>query len=146
MPLIDKAIKLHELKKGLKDGAKEAWEDILESKQKNKTTLNDISTFEKRLLRQWREGLKVGDHVDIYHGSGGVVSDRIWFKDTALTKIEPLKADPDMFKHYQIENMSIYNGTIGTNAVGVFPVDYKPGDLIKKFLGKAQDAWEDILS
>jgi len=28
-PLIAKAIKLHELKKGLKDGAKEAWEDIL---------------------------------------------------------------------------------------------------------------------
>jgi hypothetical protein len=103
--------------------------------------------FEKQLLRQWREELKVGDHVDIYHRSKDVLTNDIWFEDTALTEIEPLRANPDLYKQYEIENMFIKNGTIGTNAVNVFPVGYKPGDMTKKHLSPdTRQSFDDLIN
>jgi len=129
------------LKRGLKGDAADTWEDILESKQRRKINLNNLTTLEKRLLRQWREELKVGDVVDIYHNSG-----EIWIPDAQIREIEKLMAvNTDMYNNYDMENLFIKAGPVGTNAGDMYPVGYKPGDMSKKYLGKAHDTWGDIL-
>jgi hypothetical protein len=106
-----------------------------------------LDKFERQLLRQWREELKVGDHVDVYHTNYKDTLGDIWQEDSEITEIEPVRANSEMYKNYQIENMFIKTTSVGTNAVHTFPVGYKTGDMTKKHLSPdTKQSFDDLIN
>jgi len=98
-----------------------------ESKRKKIVDGNSLDLLEKQLLRKWRSNLKVGDVVDIYHDNG-----TIWISDAPVKEIEHIAANKEMYDSYQMENLFIIAGPIGSNAWHMYPRGYKPGDMTRK--------------
>jgi hypothetical protein len=90
-----------------------------------------LSDTEKELLRQWRHTLKVGDHVDVIDASHyypGVLVD-----NQPIKNIEHIDLSaPYMFNNYEIEDLFITAGGLGTNGIDFYPPGYKPGDMYTK--------------
>ena len=99
-----------------------------ESKRKRIVDEDSLDLLEKQLLRKWRNNLKVGDVVDIYHHSG-----ELWIPNAPIKEIEKLVGvDTEYYKNHQMEDLFIVAGPIGTNAVHMYPVGYKLGDMTKE--------------
>ena len=92
----------------------------------------ELSRSEKELLRQWRKTLKVGDHIDIIddkHYPPGILVD-----NEPIKKIEHIQGNKQMVDNYEMEDLFIRAGFLGTNGIHFYPPGYMPGDMTKKQL------------
>jgi hypothetical protein len=113
-----------------------------ESKRKKVVDQGSLDLLEKQLLRKWRNNLKVGDIVDIYHNNG-----ELWIPDASIIEIEKLMAvNTEYYKNYQMEDLFIEAGPVGVNACHIYPVGYKPGDITKKEAEKHNISPEQVIT
>ena len=93
-----------------------------------------LSQEEKELLRQWRHTLKVGDYVDIiddnYYPPGVLVDNE------PIKEIVHINANKQKLDNYDMEDLLITAGFLGTNGIAFYPPGYMPGDMTRKQLKK----------